>query len=223
MDNLFSKTERNGHYVWSYKGLKLWPSDPRMSDFDIVEIANAISKDCRFGGQIHDFYSVAEHSVIMSFLTADPLAGLLHDGLSEYLLRDMPKPTKRMLPDYNEMEHHLMLVGSDKYGIVLGPQLKELDQRLVADEAMVLFPMEPSWLKQWPLPCLGDSVKNLIKCWDHDTARGMFLRRYIDIVGSDVEVVFPKGVEYFLPRAGEDIWKEYEAVRDEIRAEYLKY
>lgn len=201
------------NYVWSYKGNALFPKTPTVHDFDVVEMANATSKDCRFGGQIHEFYSVAEHSVIMSFLTENPLEGLFHDCLGEYLMRDMPKPTKLMLPDYNEMEHILQVVGCKKYNInvIDDADIHTMDQRIVVNEANLLFPVKPDWLEYWPYSEVHGGT-SLIKCWDHETARAMFLRRYVDITGDHESIKFPHGVEFFYPKSSID-WSEYEEVR----------
>lgn len=80
--------------------------DPQPDQFTLSDIAGALSKICRFGGQIDYFYSVAEHSV-HCFDQADrdgasPAVcrlALFHDA-AEAFIGDVVKPLKVMLPEY---------------------------------------------------------------------------------------------------------------------------
>jgi hypothetical protein len=81
------------------------------SPFDINVIASALSKLCRFNGHCVEFYSVAQHCVLVSQIMQDldlgnPVEGLLHDGTEAYLA-DIPSPWKVLLPQYKEIESKL--------------------------------------------------------------------------------------------------------------------
>lgn len=71
--------------------------DPRPEDIHIEDIANALSNICRFIGHVKPFcfYSVAQHSVMVSRLVPPELAlcGLLHDAVEAYT-GDMTRPMK---------------------------------------------------------------------------------------------------------------------------------
>ena len=72
-------------------------------DFCINDIAHALGMNCRFNGHCAEFYSVAEHSVLVAammetFREGDPFEGLMHDGTEAYL-SDIPAPFKQYFPD----------------------------------------------------------------------------------------------------------------------------
>jgi uncharacterized protein len=79
--------------------------------FNIPAMAHALGQLARFNGHADLFYSVAEHSVLVSLLMeelnlGDPMEGLLHDG-QEAFLSDVPSPFKHRLPDYCAVEAKL--------------------------------------------------------------------------------------------------------------------
>ena len=79
--------------------------------FDIDDIAHALSNTCRYAGHCSEFYSVAEHSVLVSHLMeelqlGDPFLGLMHDGHEAYL-SDVPSPFKQLLPDWQKIDADL--------------------------------------------------------------------------------------------------------------------
>lgn len=72
---------------------------PELSSISIEDIGVALSRICRFGGHLRadvPFYSVAQHSVIVSKNVCQPLCkqALLHDA-SEAYLGDVIRPLKR--------------------------------------------------------------------------------------------------------------------------------
>lgn len=81
---------------------------PEEYEYDIEEIATALSNICRYTGHVNSFYSVAEHSVLVSRLVPDNLAlvGLLHDS-SEAFVGDVSSPLKKLLPEYKKIEEDI--------------------------------------------------------------------------------------------------------------------
>jgi len=156
--------------------------------FDIGEIAHALGNICRFTGQCRRFYSVAEHSILVSRIMedqrlGDPMEGLLHDGVEAYLA-DVAAPAKSVLKDYKALDAALdkamrkeFLVAETKSdGCV------KADWLALFLEARELMPTKgKNWLgppglreEAWQLPYA-------ICCWTPEDATSRFMDRMTDI------------------------------------------
>lgn len=93
---------RTGRMMWTITGRHFWPLDALTEDVVLEDVARGLANECRYGGQCK-FYSVAEHSVLVSIVVeklAPPrvarrwaLEALLHDG-SEAYVGDVIRPLK---------------------------------------------------------------------------------------------------------------------------------
>src|SRR5690606_3649788 len=81
----------------------------RPEDVRLEDIVHALSHLCRFVGHTDRFYSVAEHSVLVSHLCDDEAAvfGLLHDAAEAYV-GDLASPVKRQVPGFAAMEERVL-------------------------------------------------------------------------------------------------------------------
>lgn len=84
-----------GSWMQTYTGRRLFPMDPSPADVDIIDIAHALSMQCRYNGHVRRFMSVAEHCVLISenVPAQDALWGLLHDATEAYV-GDMIRPLR---------------------------------------------------------------------------------------------------------------------------------
>lgn len=95
---MLAEQPRDGDWIATYTGRKFWVMDPRMEEVHIHDIAHGLALTCRFGGQCHEYYSVAQHSVLVS-QNVEPefaLLALLHDAAEAYV-GDVVNPLKREL------------------------------------------------------------------------------------------------------------------------------
>ncbi|MDD5359870.1 MAG: hypothetical protein PHI02_06350 [Sulfurovaceae bacterium] len=137
-----SKKEFN--FIVTSTGKRFYFDDIESNYIDIKDIATALSRICRFGGHGSRFYSVAEHSILVSILLPDELkmAGLLHDATEAYL-GDVTRPLKAHLEAYKEIENRLHKHIESVFGVSFDdPRIKEADDAALLIEAKHLYDRE---------------------------------------------------------------------------------
>lgn len=80
-------------------------SRPLEAEIALEDIAHALGMLCRFNGHIRRFYSVAQHSVLVSRLVEPEhaLQALFHDAPEAYV-GDMTAPLKKHMKGFRELE-----------------------------------------------------------------------------------------------------------------------
>ena len=128
--SLENETLEAGEYIRTYGGKYVDVFDAKSEDFSIEAIAHSLSMQCRFMGHINEFYSIAQHSVMVCDLLPDEykFEGLMHDASEAYLC-DIPTPIKPRLSNYYEIEHELMVKLSRRYNFnyPLSKEVKKAD------------------------------------------------------------------------------------------------
>lgn len=155
--------------------------DPDSCEFDIEDIAHALSNICRFTGHCKEFYSVAQHSVLVSYVVHPQFAfqGLLHDA-PEGLIGDVSKPLKNLLPDYEEIETRVTKSVHKRLGIpeILHPSVKLADLILLRTEQRDLMNAnDHTWHYTKDLEPLSDTIIPL----PPKEAKKLFLDRYKEL------------------------------------------
>ncbi|NPV76195.1 MAG: hypothetical protein HPY59_07440 [Anaerolineae bacterium] len=155
--------------------------------FTIEDIAHGLSNVCRFGGQCNRFYSVAQHSVMVSYLVPAELsmAALLHDA-AEAFMGDITSPLKSLLPDYRTLEKKVESMILARFGIVepLDMRIKLADRIALATEERDLMPRHAdSWeLLRGVLP-----IQGRIRPVSSRKAYRQFMSRYKEISESNLK------------------------------------
>jgi hypothetical protein len=132
-----------GDWMQTFTGKRYYPMNPNPADIDPVDIAHALSLLCRFGGHVTQFYSVAEHCILLSH-AVDPenaLHALLHDATEAYVV-DVPRPVKQFLSNYKAIEGSVWNAIAVRFGIdiVVPEQVTEFDTRILLNERAALLP-----------------------------------------------------------------------------------
>jgi 5'-deoxynucleotidase YfbR-like HD superfamily hydrolase len=115
---------------------------------NIKDIAHALSNVCRFGGHSCKHYSVAQHSVLASYIVSDEfkLCALMHDATEAYI-GDMVSPLKAVIPQFKEIEQNLWEVIAKKYNLpkYLPEEVKLADMQMLKAEKKYLLPETDPW------------------------------------------------------------------------------
>lgn len=180
-------------WMMTFTGRKVFPLRVTENDVDVQDIAHSLAQQCRYNGHTGGFFSVAEHSVIISrALERDgqnkitQLTGLLHDAAETYT-GDIIKPMK------NSLKHELEKIGWGSWFKAVEVSIEkaisakfdlpypypdivhEYDRRIVADEKDCLFAGPGPW---------GYGEKGLgvrIECLMPPAAKSDFLRRFWEL------------------------------------------
>lgn len=168
-------------YIETFTGRRMYFLEPRPEMVCIEDIAHALSNMCRFSGHTTRFYSVAEHSVHVSYLTNN-LEGLLHDASEAYLV-DIPKPIKPHLANYTLVEDGLMRVIADIFGFSwpVSADTKDADTFMLKAEAMQLMATGGrDWVDNFPTERVAP-MSVCVKGRPPAEAETLFLRRFLEL------------------------------------------
>lgn len=153
----------NPAFPWmqTFSGIQFAPMAPE-PQFSLKDIVWALSHVNRYSGHCLWPYSVLHHSCfIASRMFIDigdsklALQGLMHDATEAYM-GDVPRPIKRLVPKYTEVEEQMQKQLFTHFGIdpVMDPRVKDYDNRILMDErTQVLGKVDYDW--GWSPPPLG--------------------------------------------------------------------
>lgn len=172
-------------WIQTYSGRRFNPTNPHVDAIVIQDIAHSLSMQCRFSGHCKKFYSVAQHSVLVSHICnhEDALWGLLHDASEAYLI-DIPRPLKRSgkFEAYRDLEVIVTRAICKRFGLPEAEpySVKRADTILLSTEARdLMYPLRADWVQPTePLPFK-------IESWSPQEAKNQFMKRFFSLIGAD--------------------------------------
>jgi hypothetical protein len=164
---------RKGDWIQTWRGAQFFALDPRPDDFHILDIAAGL-RNARYSSQSIGIETVAEHSVLMWLVARKReyparlrRAVLMHDASEAYLV-DVPRPIKRDLANYTEIEERIMLAIAARFDFdwPMPAEVKELDNAILNDEFLQNMAPPPAPWRQLANAPLGVPIQ----CWPADQA-----------------------------------------------------
>lgn len=172
-----------GPWFFTASGTKFYLFDPKPGDVLIEDIATSLANQCRFAGHVKAFYSVAQHSVLVSRVCdpADAPHGLLHDAAEAYM-QDLIRPLKYSagLRDYRTHLESLEAFVFDRFNLEprMPASVARADEVLLATEMRDLLAAGARW------PMSVDPLPTAITPLGPKQARLLFLDRYVELFGN---------------------------------------
>ncbi len=164
--------------IQTYSGLEFNYANPTADMIDIKDIAWALSNQPRFAGHTRAFYSIAQHSVLVSVLAPEWMAkeALLHDAAEAYML-DIPTPLKQLLPDYQAIYDRVEGAIQAKFGVfVHTAEIKYADRMALATEKRDLMGPADWWAvdvppAKWHIEPVGpgEAYEGFMQRWEELT------------------------------------------------------
>ena len=183
MNSLPEQNHQRGRYVTTRSGALFYVDECNIEDIPITDIAHALGMNCRFNGHVDRFYSVAEHSVLVSKLVPekDALWGLLHD-VTEAFVPDMPRPFKDKIIGFDDFEGHLAKHVARHFDLseTMPQSVKYIDRNIVADEARRLYVQPPCWVDSYESVCPADWIVG----YQPIIATELFMKRYKELTNA---------------------------------------
>ncbi len=190
----------NSYHLTSYKGKEYDP----FKDIDIKIIARGLSRTGRFAGQGCDFYSVAQHSVLLSeimikesYTLKTSLCALMHDA-PDFILGDIPSPVRKhpKLIHYNGLYEQMLHTIMHSYGIEgVEKRLKLIhpfDKKFAVTEAKFLLIDITNWNNNPEYDVKPYKWLAVIPTWTFKFAGQKFLQRFDYLME---EILYWKGKE----------------------------
>lgn len=168
-------------FIQTYTGRAFWPLKPTTEALSVIDIAHALSNQCRYSGHVAHFYSVAQHCCLLAAHVAKNhgtpeqcLQILMHDAAEAYLV-DIPRPVKQFMPQYRVWDKAINDTIRQWMGWGDLPLLDfqdDLDSRVIVDERAALLGGSLDW---------GHRMKPVgvvIEPWTPEMAEKQFLLQY---------------------------------------------
>lgn len=167
------------HSIRTFSGtmVDLKNLDPKT--IKVEDIAWGLATEYRYGGHtVPSLITVAQHSVEVAVRVAKgapveyQLAALMHDA-SEAYIRDMPRPIKSLLPDYQKLERYVMEKVCERF---------EIDWNVMDSETIKKADMDEFWCEQQYFQGNYFREHKYEKPWTIDQSFNRFIQVYNELI-----------------------------------------
>jgi len=156
--------------------------NPKIEQVNIEDVSHYLSNLCRFNGATNKFYSVAQHSVIVSKMVPEKFMyeGLMHDAAEAYL-GDIITPFKRLLQRISFFSIITERV-EKTVAIALGAHYPE--DKIVKTADTILKSIEAKQFKvhlDYELPEYKNTTNEHIEALSQEDSKKLFLERFYEL------------------------------------------
>lgn len=167
-------------YMTTSQGLFFHHFVPKPEEMNILDIAKALSQNCRYNGHTPFHYSVAQHSVYVDDLLVKMFpdvdiktrrTALMHD-CPETWLPDVHSAVKHKFPEYMRVSAVIEKMAAEKFDLIYPepPRVKLADGVILSTELVKLMKSQPHIER----PLLDFEIKRM-SC---EKAELLFLKRW---------------------------------------------
>lgn len=157
---------------------------PDENQIDPRDIAHALSQICRHGGHTRKFYSIAQHSCIVSDLVPEEhkLTALLRHATTAYF-GEVVWPLSHVMPGYERIQDQIWLSICKRFWLdsVLPDCICHIEQIVTATEYRDLLPPRPDAFDDLKSV---EPLKRTIRPWGIQEARDNYFQRLMDQLGT---------------------------------------
>ncbi len=157
-EKLIDRTER-GPWMQTFTGRQFFLGDPRPEDVFLTDIAHHLANICRYNGATGDFYSVAQHSLLLSYYAEatgqsnmTQVLALMHDAAEAYF-GDHVVALKSICPELRAIEAPIWAAVEKRFDLDVATLkerewVKSMDKRICNNEKFALMVDGPGWVIQ---------------------------------------------------------------------------
>lgn len=184
-------------YITTRSGRPVRLSQMAPCDVRVRDIVHSLAMQCRYVGHCNRFYSVAEHSMVVSVLAGRAftsgelfrdcvsvefvtICALMHDAGEAYQ-GDQSSPFKEEVPEIWRIQHHIDTIVFGTLGLPapdhrIWKDVKQCDIQALHIESAQLFDPVPPWV-------IRDRTFERLNCWEPYEAEQQFGRRVAELYG----------------------------------------
>lgn len=181
---------RTHRYITTSSGVRVMCPGMRSSMVNMADIAHSLAMQVRYLGHVRLFYSVADHSILVSQLAeeyGEPLhvirACFLHDAHEAYI-GDFPSPFKKVVPGLSLFEKSIEAAVRDALNLPpddnpIWDRVKHYDIMALHIEGSVLFTTIPPWVDRDIAGRLPAHIPLTGRGWQEGEAA--FIQRHLEL------------------------------------------
>ena len=179
-------SDRRKSVIITYTGRQIDPFNPDPQQISSLDIQQSLSIQKRFCGHTKEALSIAQHCVLVSTLCQTLEGqrwGLVHDA-SEVYISDVPRPLKKHLPLFKDVEERLFKAIAVRYSLSY-----PMPEEVAFYDTVALYWESRDLMLHGaviPRPAGFEEPQEKIVAWDTETAAQRWNERMLELWGCTI-------------------------------------